>query len=193
MALDIQTIVMTSNYTPYERPPEAYTLWSAIPRGLQTFLVDGQALDVKALNDEALLQLTAILPPNFGYVMQDLNLTIAQNLAENWSTFMNLNLQNFYRAGENEALALAGNWVQDFLGAAQDTSTRASARRQPWPAFPMIGAQQSTGIQVNISTFNNVAAATTIGVVNAYIAFWQFDLEQLRKFPINSPFPTHSR
>jgi len=193
MALDIQTIAMTPQYQPYERPPDTLTLWSAIPRGLATFLVDTQALDAKALNDEALLQLQGTLAPNFGYVMADCNVTIAQNLAENWSTFINLNLQNFYRAGETLALGLAANWVQDFLGAAQDTSTRSLSVRQPWPTYPIIGTAKTSGILINISTFNNVAAAATAGTVNAYISFWQFDLEQIRKFPINTPIPTHSR
>ncbi len=182
---------MTSSYVPYERPPEAFTLWSAIPRGLQSFIVDVQALDAKALNDEALLNLTASLPANFGYVMQDLNFTIAQDLAENWSTVYNLNLQNFYRSS-GALVATNGNWVQNFVAAAQDLSTRASVQIQPWPAFPMIG-QDGGSIAIVISAFNNVAAAAAIGTVNAQISFWQFDLEQIRKFPINSPVPTHNR
>ncbi len=192
MALDIQTIAMTGVYVPYERPPQNITLWSAIPRGLASFVIDGQALDAKALNDEALLNLQGTLPPNFAYVMQDMNVTIAQDLAENWSTFINLNLQNFYRSPETLHVALAGNWVQDFLGAAQDASTRASSQRQPYPSFPLLGVN-AAGVQINISTFNNVAAAAAAGVVNAFISFWQFDLEQIRKYPINSPIPTQSR
>lgn len=191
MALDIQTIAMKPSYVPYERPPQNLTLWSAIPRGLQSFIVDSQALDVKILNDDALLQLQATLPPNFGYVMQDLNVSIAQNRAFDWANECNLNLQSFYRAPEILKGGLASNWRQDFQVAGQDLSTRHLVQVQPWPSFPMIGSD--AGVAVNIQMFNNVDDATTVGVVNAYLAFWQFDLEQIRKYPVNSPIPTHPR
>jgi len=194
MALDIQTIAMTPSYVPYERPPQEMTLWSAIPRGLQSFIVPTALLDAKALNDEALLQLTATLPPNFGYVMTDLNFTIAQDRAFDWNGHMNLNLQNFYRASVNESVALAGNWRQEFRVTGPDPGTlRVSNTVQPYPSFPIIGSQGTSGVLIVIIAHNDQAAAALAGTVNAFISFWQFDLEQIRKYPINSPIPTHAR
>lgn len=193
MALVIQNQAMTNVYVPYERPPQAYTLWSAIPRGLQSFVVDGQVLDAIVVGDDALLNLTATLPPNFGYVMSELNFGLAQTGGASWSNRMQLNLQNFYRAPEDISLALAGNWPQNMEAVAQNNTTRTSNISQPLPAFPMIGTPGSTGIQVVISTFNNAQNAVAAGTINAFISFWQFDLEQIRKFPINSPQPVHNR
>lgn len=193
MALDIQTIAMTDSYVPYERPPQPYTLWSAIPRGLQSFIVPTALLDIKILNDDAILQLTATLPPNFGYVMVDLNVTIAQDRAFDWDNECNLNLQNFYRAPVVDSVALVANWRQRFESIGQDESQRALVLDQPYPSFPIIGTQGTSGVLINISMYNNNNAASSAGTVNAYISFWQFDLEQIRKFPINSPLPTHQR
>jgi len=193
MALVIQNEAMVGSYIPYERPPQPITLWSAIPRGLQSFVVDGQSLDLILINNDALLNLTATLPPNFGYVMQDAGLTLSMEQAGSaWDNNYNLNLQNFYRA-PGQSLGFAGNWVQDMVDTAQDRSTKNSSNRQPWPAFPMIGTEGTTGIQIVMSTFNNAQTARSAGTINAFIAFWQFDLEQIRKFPINSPIPTHAR
>lgn len=189
MALDVQTIPMVSAYIPYERPPQALTLWSAIPRGLQSFFVATATLDAKALNDEMLLSLTALLPPNFGYVMADCNLSIAQDEASDWINAVNLNLQNFYRG----AVGLNGNWFQEFPLNDVVSTGRAISVVNPWPAFPIIGTIGTTGIQINLSTGNAGAAATTAGTVNGFISFWQFDLEQIRKFPINSPIPVQAR
>lgn len=195
MALNIQTIAMASSFVPYERPPQPMTLWSAIPRGLQSFIVDTQALDAKALNDTALLNLTATLPPNFGYVLMDVKLDIAVNRAFDWSDTMSLNLQSYYRA-PGLSVALSSTWKGNFdIADTLTATTRTSVwlGDNPLPKFPIIGTPGTTGVLIVISSSNSVALATTIGTVNAYISFWQFDLEQIRKFPINSPQPVHSR
>ncbi len=196
MALVTQNIAATGSYVPYERPPQPYTLWTAIPRGLQSFVVDGQQVDVKPVNDEFLLNVTATLPPNFGYVMQDLNFTVAQNRAEDWSAVVNLNLQNFYRAPETEALALAGNWVNDwpiFAAGIAGGQTRSLSGPLFLPTMPIVGVRGTTGILIVAAATNQVATVTLTGILNMYMAFWQFDLEQIRKFPINTPLPTHPR
>lgn len=195
MALDIQIINMTPDYVPYERPPQPFTLWSAIPRGLQSFIVDAQQLDAKALNDDALLSLRATLPPNFGYVLQDCRVMIGQDAAFNWSNIFNLNLQNFYRASSDTlTLGLQMSWRGDFLLVDPFGLT---VRSTVWldtegiPSFPMVGS--GSGIQVNLQMANPEDQASLIGTVNAYMSWWQFDLEQVRKFPINTPQPVDSR
>ncbi len=193
MALDIQTIAMTGSYVPYERPPQPLTLWSAIPRGLQSFLVDSQQLDAKAINDTQLLQLTATLPPNFGYVMNAAMVNIAQDKASAWQNLFNLNLQSFYRGPEAQAVGLSSNWVQTFPESSIQEDGRSMSVQQAWPTFPIIGTPGTSGILIVLSGGNRDSAAALVGVVNAFISFWQFDLEQIRKFPINSPNPVHSR
>jgi len=192
MALVIQTEPAVGSFVPYERPPQNLTLWSAIPRGLQSFILDVAVLDLIAVNDDALLNITATLPPNFGYVMHDLNLTLAQTAAgTQWIPVMNLNLQNFYRAPG--VTGLNGNWTQTMRSAAQDSTTMSMEKIQPWPSFPLIGTPSTSGVLINVSTFNNAKVARPAGTINFYISFWQFDLEQIRKFPINSPIPTQAR
>lgn len=193
MALDIQVIAMTPTYVPYERPPQPLTLWSAIPRGLQSFLVDGQVLDAKAINDTQLLQLTATLPPNFGYVMNVANVSIAQDKASAWQPIFNLNLQNYYRAPESVSLGLSSDWAQSFPENSIQEDGRALSVDQPWPTFPIIGVEGTSGVLSVLSGGNRDSAAALAGTVNAYLSFWQFDLEQIRKYPINSPQPVHSR
>ncbi len=192
MALVIQTELAVGSFVPYERPPQPLTLWSAIPRGLQSFVVDGLALDAIGSGDDALLQITATLPPNFGYVMHDLNLTLSMgNAGIDWAATMNLNLQRFYRAPQS--LALNGNWTQSMVAPAQDGTTKNLSKVQPWPTFPMIGTDTTTGILINVSTFNNAGTVRVAGTIQFWISFWQFDLEQIRKFPINSPQPVQAR
>ncbi len=193
MALVIQQETGDPVYTPYERPPQPYTLWSAIPRGLQSFVWGVRALDLIAVGDDALLELNATLPPNFGYVMADANLTVAMvGAGPDWSGTFNLNLQNFYR-GTDANTALSSDFVGFMTGAAVDDSTKSIRMdgSQAWPRFPIVGS--ATGILVVLSAFNRAQTARAAGVFNGYMSFWQFDLEQIRKFPINTPQPVHAR
>ena len=198
MTLQIQNIDMVPSYTPYERPPQSLTLWSAIPRGLQSFIVDGQQVVAKAQSDTALLNLKGTLPPNFGYVMNDLNVSLAKDRAHEWSDSIQMNLQNFYRAPLTLSVGLAGNWVQPFPLGPEDNvagglATRSIQVIQPWPAFPIIGTEGTTGVLINIHIFDDSSAVSAAGTISTLMSFWQFDLEQIRKYPINSPLPTHAR
>lgn len=193
MALVIQNLAMTPSYVPYERPPQPITLWSAIPRGLQSFIVRTQQIDIKPVNDDFQLNLTALLSPNFGYVMADANFSFAGARAVDWEAECNLNLQFFYRANQTLSFGLAGNWRQSMLISSLFTDSRAMVIDHPFPSFPMIGSEGSTGIQIVLSAWNGNNTAAPIGVVNAFLSFWEFDLEQVRKYPINSPIPTHAR
>lgn len=192
MAILIQTIEMVSNYVPYERPPQPYALWTAIPRGLQTFLIPFQALDDKPSPDDMLLRFTGTLPPNFGYVMNDAGVSITNPRAFDWTDNINLNLQNFYR-GSDVADAIGANYVQDFTVWPLDLQTRTMVVKNPWPTSPMFGVPGTSGILLDWSTWNTISTTTIGGTVSGWISFWQFDLEQIRKYPINSPQPTHAR
>jgi len=195
MALQIQNVALVEDYVPFERPPQNITLWSAIPRGVVSFFAAGVALDTKTINNDMLLNLNATLPPNYGYVFMDANLTIAQSTSNAWNTGCNLNLQNFYRANGSSAIGLTGNWFQDMQSSDPATQFEQVSMRvtQDWPAFPMIGVPGSSGILAVHSAGNPLDPATSGGTVNYYSSWWQFDLEQIRKFPINSPIPTHAR
>jgi len=195
MADDFQVVAMEGAYLPYERPPQPQTLWSAIPRGLQSFVVATVALDAKALNDRAFLNLNATLPPNFGYVMADMMVTISQDNAADWDGLCNLSLQNFYRVPSDTSVALRGGYMSGFTGSAvRETRTMTRTENStPFPTFPIIGVHGTSGILISIGMVNSAAAAATQGTINAYISFWQFDLEQIRKYPINAPIPVHSR
>lgn len=192
MALVIQTVAGVSTYVPYERPPQNVTLWSVIPRGLQTFTWV-QTLDAILVTDDALLNLTAILPPNFGYVMSDANLKLSMVAAgSEWSPNAIFNMSNFLRAPADISVLMSSDWVQRMTVSDNTDSSKSLVVDQAWPTFPLISSN-SSGISTVLSAFNNAQNARAAGVFFAYLSFWQFDLEQIRKFPINSPFPVHAR
>lgn len=188
MATVTTTIPLTSVYTPYERPPQAVTLWTAIPRALQSFVAVAEPFPLKPAGDDYILSLTATLPPNFGYVMNSGFLMIDVDRAADFRAEVLVNLQNFYR---NADFGLSATINQGFVN--HLPASRSIDVRQAWPTFPLEAFRGTAGILLNSVVNNENTNAMAAGIVNAYFSFWQFDLEQLRKYPINSPVPTHAR
>lgn len=193
MAVDTQSVTPSRSYQPYERPPQAATLWTAIPRGILHFTASRQ-LDAKMATDSALLTIPAVLEPNYGWVLAWLEFTIVQNRAGDWDDRTNLNLQNFYRQGET---GLNANYRMRWLQSSKDGQTRCLVPTDVSsiiPTFPMLANEGTAGIAFNFTAWNNdVVNPTTVGTLDFIMAWWQFDLEQMRKFPINSPLPVQVR
>lgn len=188
MAQVTTAISFVGSFQPFERPPQAVALWTAIPRGLQSFTATG-VLDAKPINDTQLLTITATLPPNFGYVFADVALEVTQDVAAAWDQAFILNLQSFYRGGV-PGLSITAPLASQVGGF--DT-VRAFADKTGAFSFPIVGNKGSSGVLINLQATNQAAPAGAAGGINAYISFWQFDLEQLFKYPINSPIPTNAR
>ncbi len=188
---------MSPTYLPYERMSDPAALWTAVPRGLRGFISNTEALDLKPVNDQQILNLTGTLPANFAYVFANIHLTISQNKAGNWTDTYTLNLQNWYQG----ILAQSETWNLPFSdgliggpssGDPQEKNS-ASGSLDYLPAQPMWAPRGTSGILIVMNAENLVGAAATAGTVNAHINFWEFDLEQVRKYPINTPIPVHAR
>ncbi len=193
MALVSTALTFVQDYVPYERPPQPDTLWSAIPRGLLSGIVNAGVLDAKPVNDDQSLTCTMTLPVNFGYVMADCQLSVNQNRAFDWDAIANLRLNNFYRGAPPNVDAFDINYRQELLVIGLNSTTRCMSVVQPWPTFPILAVRTESPAIVVLSANNGNDTVTTAGTVDAFVSFWQFDLEQIRKYPINSPIPTHSR
>lgn len=192
MALDIQSVFVVRAFQPYERPPQAATLWSVIPRGLE-ILTASRALDAKAVNDAALLTIPWIMSPNYAWAIQDIGFTIVQDRGSDWADNTNLNFQNFMRLGE---VGLNANYRFRWLTSSQDGQTRTLIRNNqssPLPTMPMTTLDGSSGLAFNFTAWNNNATVSTAGVLDFFCTFWQFDLEQVRKYPINTTLPVSTR
>jgi len=193
MALVTTALALVRDYIPYERPPQPQTLWTAIPRGLQSGIVNNGTLDAKPLNDDSRLTCTMTLPPNFGYVMADANLTVTVDRAADWVDVCNVNLTNFYRGAPGNIANFSADYRQGFVLTLVGGAQRGMSVDQPWPSYPIVGLSGSQPIIVVLSATNSNNTAASAGTVFAFVSFWQFDLEQIRKYPINSPQPVHSR
>ena len=191
MAVVTTTIVMTTTYRPFERPPDQVSLWTSIPRGLRGFVVEAGVLDAKPINDDQQLILTGILPSNFAFIFAEIGLWILVDVAAAWDSEYTLILQDFYQ-GRADVIQ---QWNFDFASSNLQSTARGAGHTaiQQVPKQPMWNPRDTPGIDINISTFNGADPAGAAGTVWAYINFWEFDLEQAQKYAINAPSPVHMR
>lgn len=190
MANVATTIEMDPTYRPFERPPDPQALWSVVPRGLRGFVVPFSIIDAKPVNDTQTLTLNGQLPPNYAYIFAAIGMRIAQDRLRDWTDVYTMNLQSWYEG--RTAISMSWNFSRGDSGLVINESTNESPLRTV-PNQPMWAPATSSGIQIIISTFNDAATVAGAGNVSFFMNFWEFDLEQVRKFPINTPFPTHSR
>jgi len=197
MALVTQTIAADQLYVPYERPPQALTLWSAIPRGIFT-LSSNAGLTTKPINDDFTVIINGTLPPNYGYVFESIHFSIQQDVAGSWGATVLLNLQNFFRG---LPVGINANLVFPFVNTDRSGTTSCIAFNSgssgvgtsDVPTFPLVAPEGTSGVLTSFSGFNNQNPASSGGTLHYWLSFWQFDLEQIRKYPINSPLPVQAR
>ncbi len=188
-------IAMDPTYQPFERPPDPLALWTPIPRGLRGFIVELGALDLKPVGDTQTLVLTATLPPSFAYVFAEISLRISQDRAQSWFPAYTLNLQNWYqgRLGVSTSFAFPWNGIDHGNQPLNTERSNGFTKGSMVPKAPMWAPSGTSGILIRFNAQNADGTVATAGTLSAYINFWEFDLEQARKFPINSPIPTHQR
>lgn len=190
MAVVADTIAMVPTYLPYERFPDPQMLWSAVPRGLRGFIVDDVAISAKPNGDQQTLLLTGTMPIGFAYVFSEINLMVDQDVAAAWSDRYSVTLTGFHQG------VLEMSWKFAFAVQGifpQVRKANADLSTDQLPRAPMWSRVAGSGIGIKIQSFNSGVPVGTAGTCSAYISFWEFDLEQARKFPLNSPMPVHIR
>lgn len=193
-AVTTTNITMTPTYRPFERPPDPGALWTAIPRGLRGFVVIQGVLDAKPSPNQQLLTLSAALPNNFAYVFAEIHLTISQNRAGDWNDGYTLNLQGWYQGNPDSFATWNMPWTDGLVTPASGPpAVEKSSPAHSMDSLPKAPMFADTSLLISIQAQNQVATAALEGQVHAYINFWEFDLEQVRKYPVNSPTPVHGR
>jgi len=179
------------SYTPFERPPEALTLNSVIPRGIRRFFLAADT-SAKPIDDTHVIVVTATLPDAFAYILVRFNAAYTANNASSWSQQMVLRLFNHIPSqplGTLEEVSIAF----EFMSTA-GTPKRTAAVRGELANF--IGPMWSThsGEITFRMEMNNVAApASSAGFLISHVEFLEYDLVQAQRYFINTPQPVLQR
>jgi len=183
---------MSSSYLPFERPPDSYTLYSLIPRGLRRFFFASD-VQAKPLNDELVVNLSATLPENFAYIWRSANFQITADFVTGFTDEVWLRLLNHISGeGVGSTENISSNfpiYVSNLAGSSSRMMRAPVLSQFAGPVWAVHGG----AITFRMQASNAAAAAMAAGFLISHCEFYEYDLTQAQRFYVNTPVPTLSR
>lgn len=195
MATVTQNITPIRTFQPFEGLSEAQRLVTSVPRGILRFQ-STEAIDAKPVNDDLVVNITCSLPPTFAYVISALNWEVEVDTAEDWTAFVRARVFNGLPnadPGNNQVAAFNfSNWrfapliqrrVLDFsLGSIRE-----------WYPQPLVRSPGAAGMSFIVNAGNGNNNVQAAGTQDFNVAFYQYELNQAVRHPLNSPVPVGIR
>lgn len=197
MALVTLNVTPTRHYSPFEGLSEAQRLVSAVPRGLLRFFSD-IAVTAKPINDDLVINITGSLPIGFAYVISSLSYQLAADRAADFSAITRFRMFNALPNGTpgNEQVATF-NLTNYGPGAAIAGPQRfldfSLGSLREWYPQPLVLTQGAAGMSFTLQIGNGSDTAMAEGTQFFNCAFYQYELNQAIRFPLNFPLPVGIR
>jgi len=195
VALVTQTITPTRLFSPFEGMSEAQRLVSSVPRGMLRFFSD-EAVDAKPVNDDLLINITGSLPPSFAYVLSSMSYQIQVDRAVDFDALARFRIFNGLPNGVpgNEQVALFNfTSLSSGVGVQEKILEYSRGALREWYPQPLVRTQGAAGISFTLRITNGNNTVQAAGTQFFNCAFYQYELNQAVRFPLNSPFPVGIR
>ncbi len=176
---------------------ERQRLVTSVPRGLIRFFSD-EAVEAKPVNDDYIINITGSLPINFAYVLSAMSWNVVINRAPDWSDHARFRIFNGLPNGTpaNEQVAVffmrdlsSDNTIQPH----QLVLDYSLGSLREWYPQPLTLTPGAAGMSFTISAVNQNDTVSAAGTQDFSIAFYQYELNQAVRFPLNNPLPTAIR
>lgn len=182
---------MVESFQPFIRPPDAAILRSSVPRGLLTFASDEVAIAGKPVNDQYFLRFATALPQKYGHVLADLSMWFSVDTASDFDTTAMMQTEdNYPLAAENKMRYSFPLRINNIINGLPNVMLDEPQSRLPRAPIWTVSGVQPTLV---LSVVNNAAAVMAAGTASCLFSFWQYDLEQVRSFPVNAPLAVAGR
>lgn len=197
MALVTQSVTPVRSYSPFEGMSEARRLQSAVPRGMVRFFSDAASSAVP-VNDDYSLQFTCSLPPNFAYIISACSFQIVVDVAAEFYDQIRLRMFNTLPNGVpgNEQVGLAKLGDFDPTSAispnARVMTLSTGTLREMFPQ-PLVRTPGAVGMSFLLNVANGGNTVQSAGTMFFNASFYQYELNQAVRFPLNYPTPVAMR
>jgi len=180
-----------ATYTPFERPEDALSLYSLIPRGVRRFFLD-ESVDAKGAGDTLNVQGTAALPINFAYVLTKFNLRISGDTSNLFEEEVAIQLINHIPAqGVGSEEHAAGVMLDTNKSGSDDAIVLGTIDLSNFVAPFWSTPGSVANFIMAISNSSGVAMAA--GTIQSHVEFLEYDLVQAQRYWINTRIPTMHR
>ena len=193
--------VVTNNFgatltrTPFLKPPDMVRELTAFPRAIANFSVVGGVLDLKPLNDQQEVSVAIDLPTTFAYKLVDTSMSITQNTAFSWASRTYIEITNGLRntpIGFTTRHAFVLEDVTVVPGGGERGITRITDPTN-LPRYVVQAALQGIAPVITWRATNQAAAAATAGTIDFFLSWYEYDIEQVERFPLHYAMQTYGR
>ncbi len=191
MAVVSDPFVSAFTRTPIIKLPDPVRMFTAQPRAIANFNVQGGVLSAKPLNDQQNVIIAIDLPIQFAYRMIEMNVHFQQDVAGDWDPACLLDVVNGIRnlGGFGRRQLHPGIWVNTIRRNTQGIM----AIDFPVPRYIMQAIAPSTAPTITFEASNNTAAAALAGTVDFLATFYEYEIEQVQMYPVHYPTLTLER
>ncbi len=197
MALVTQTITPARSYSPFEGMSEAQRLVTSVPRGMVRFFTD-VAVSAKPVNDDLVLNITGSLPQNFAYILNSVSWNIVVDRAADFFDVTRFRIFNGLPNGTNGSEQVATFNLSDVSPTAaiianQRVLNFSLGTVTSWFPNVLIPPGPSQAMSFTLSAFNAENTVQAAGTQSFSASFYQYELNQAVRFPLNHPIPVGIR
>lgn len=188
MATITTTIAAEFTRTPFVKPPDELRGEIGMPRSIVNFCVVAGVVDAKPVNDVQNLNVTIAVDPTFAYRLVDANVSVIQDIANDWASMSFLEVKDGIRG---LAVSAVQRWIMIVDDSRHDDVEIFIAQSpDPRPTY-IIQARPETGVAPTITfkATNRNAAVGAAGTCDALFTFFEYEVEQAQHFAVNVPFP----
>lgn len=194
MAVVTQTVTPAVSYSPFEGMPEAQRMVSSVPRGIIRY-ASVDAVDAKPVNDDIRINVVGLLPAGFAYVLSSFSWKIIVDRAADFDDSVIFNLTNGIPNGippVTQDAACAFRLQDTFFNVRRVVDQSLGSLREMFPQ-PLVKTVGATTMSFTITASNGNNTVQAAGTQSFHMAFYQYELNQAVRFPLNSPVPVGIR
>ncbi len=196
MAVVQDSFLATFSRTGFITPPDLVRELTGMPRAIVNYSVIQGAVSAKPDADQQELTVSCVFQTTFAYRYADLHAAVVQDVANAWEPRAYLEIVNAIRNIAPGSVQRHVYVLEDLTivpGAGEGWTARVAAEANtPRYVIQTLPGSQAAPV-VTFKASNQATAVGAAGTLDFVASFFEYDIEQVERFPIHWPATTWAR